>query len=115
MGVSSGVTALSSAAAGVSSSGSTLTVKVFGVASKPPSLSCTEKVKLAYGVPFSLASGTNCSLPAAMSATLMTWPAFTATPPSSRLPWAGRVSMRTAARVSPVSTSVKPKSSGWVT
>ena len=45
-----------------------------------------------------------------MSARLMSCLGVTGTPFSDRMPLAGRVSMRTAARVSPTSGSVKPKS-----
>jgi hypothetical protein len=41
-------------------------VKVLGAGSKVFDWSCTEKVKLPYGEPFSPASGTNFSAPAAI-------------------------------------------------
>ena len=44
-----------------------------------------------------------------MSAAKITWPAVTATPSSSSVPFAGSVSMRTLARVWPASASVKAK------
>ena len=56
-----------------------------------------------------LAAGTKLSAPLAMSATLITWPAVTGTPLSRRLPLAGSVSMRTAARLWPASASLKKK------
>ena len=45
-----------------------------------------------------------------MSAAEITWPVVTATPPSSKLPLAGKVSMRTFARACAASGSVKAKS-----
>ena len=102
--------AVSATATGASFTGVTFSVNVLGVVSKAPALSCTLKPKLAYGAPLPSAAGTNTSLPAAMSAALTTLPATRRTPFSSRLPAAGRVSMRTSASTWPASASVKPKS-----
>ena len=44
-----------------------------------------------------------------ISATAMTWPAVTATPERVRLPALGKVSIRTALKLSPASTSLNPK------
>src|SRR5262249_60008739 len=77
---------------GVSATGVTLTVIVFGVGSRStpplavPPLSCTWKVNEASGEPLALAAGVNTSLPPLMSATLTEPPAVTATPLSGSLP-----------------------------
>ena len=64
----------------------------------PPS-SCTWKVKLAYGVPFSFASGKNFSKPALMSVTETNCPAMTSTPFSFNLPSVARVVIFTARKL----------------
>ena len=87
----------------------TLKVSVLSTASYALLLSRTEKVKLAYPIPFASAAGVKTRLPAVMSATVMTWPAVTATPDRVRLPAPGNVSIRTALRLSPASTSLNPR------
>src|SRR5207237_1148249 len=98
----------------------TLIVIVFGDWSRStpplpvPPLSCTWNVKLASGEPLALAAGVNTSLPAVMSATLMNWPALTATPLSVSVPdpALGSVVIFTASRLLAGLSfgSLKPKS-----
>ena len=78
--LSSAKVKLLSAPVGVSPSGVTLKVRVLGTASNAPLLSCTEKLKLAYGLPCSSPSDTNRKCPSVMSATSTTVPAVTAMP-----------------------------------
>ena len=109
-GVSSSAVPVSALATGASLTGVTFSVRVLGVVSKPPALSCTLKPMLAYGAPLPFGAGTNTSLPAARSAALTMAPAATATPFSISVPAAGTLSMRTAASVWPASASLKPRS-----
>src|SRR5204863_507827 len=90
--VSSLVVTVVSAPTGASFTLVTLIVIVFGDWSRStpplpePQSSCTWKVRLASGEPLAMAAGVNTSLPAVMSATLMNWPALTATPLSVSVP-----------------------------
>ena len=98
--------------------GVTFTVNTRGVGSRSnpplavPPLSCTWKVKLAYGVPLAWVTGVNTSRPASMSPTLTNWPAVTTVPLSLSAPAPGSVVIRTACSwLAGLSWgSVKPKS-----
>ncbi len=56
-----------------------------------------------------LAAGVNTRFPAATSAVVITWPAVTAVPDRVSVPAVGSVSIRTALKLSPASTSLNPK------
>ena len=101
--------AISGLATGGSFCGVILMVKVFGVVSNAPKLSCTLKVKL----PVALLScvGLKTRLPAIISAIRMTSVAETGLPLSVSVPLVGKVSIRTALSVcAGTSASVKAKS-----
>src|SRR4051794_1130250 len=105
-------------AVGLSFTGVTLTVIVFGDASVStppfavPPLSRTWKVNVAYGEPFLSATGWNTSWPAATSAAVISSPLETGAPSSVSEPWVGVSAMITAANaLADVSLgSVNPKS-----
>src|SRR3989441_163909 len=117
-GVSSNVVTVFGVPTGASLTAVTFTVSWRGVGSTStppfavPPLSCTWKVKLAYGVPLASAAGASTSRPASMSPTLTNWPATTAAPRTLSVPVPGSVVIFTAWKaLGGVSWgSVKPKS-----
>ena len=101
--------AISGLATGGSFFGVILMVKIFGVVSNSPKLSCTLKVKLPAALVFKV--GVKTRLPAIISAIGIILVAETGLPLSVSVPLVGKVSMRTALRVcAGTSASVKAKS-----
>ena len=96
----------------------TLIVNVLGLGSRltpplaVPPLSCTWKVKLAYGLPLPLVAGEKRSRPVLRSASAIICPIVTATPLSLRVPDAGKVLIFSANSVLAGESlvSLKPKS-----
>src|SRR5207249_877913 len=113
-GVSSSVVTVVAVPTGASLTGVTFTVSARGVGSRStpplavPPLSCTWKVKLAYGVPLASAAGANTSRPASRSPTLTNWPATTVVPRPLSVPVPGSVVIFTAWMASAAGVNTSP-------